>query len=110
MHSPLRRAIALAGLAAALGLALVLPGAGAASGTHVTIRNFSFTPKTLSIHRGQSVTWVWSSGSTAHNVTGSHLHSRTQSHGSYTVRFTRAGTYSYHCTIHPFMTGKVVVH
>lgn len=110
MQIKLRRVAVVAALSAGVALGTALPGAGAASGSRVSIRNFSFTPKTLTIHRGQSVTWVWRSGSTSHNVTGSHLHSRTQSRGSYTVRFTRAGTYSYHCTIHPFMTGKVVVH
>jgi plastocyanin len=78
----------------------------------VVLKNIRFNPSALSINRGDSVTWVWRDGSTEHNVTGHGFRSRTQTRGSFTVRFTRAGTYSYRCTIHVAegMTGKVVVH
>jgi plastocyanin len=105
----------LAALAVAAALALIpsgaFGGAGAASGHAVTLKEIGFHPATLSIRRGESVTWLWRDGGLEHNVTFHGFHSRTQGHGSYTVRFTRRGTYSYECTIHVAlgMKGKIIV-
>ncbi len=110
MHRTAARAMAAVALGAAMAAIALLAGSATAASSHgVAIRNFSYSPSTTTVHRGDSVTWVWHGGSTSHNVTGAHFHSRTQTHGSFTVRFTHAGTFSYHCTIHPFMTGKVIV-
>jgi plastocyanin len=87
--------------------------AGSTAGSHtVVLQNLRFHPSTLTIKRGESVTWVWRDGDTPHNVTGPGFHSRTQSHGSFTVRFTHAGTFNYRCTIHAAegMLGKIIVH
>lgn len=83
-----------------------------AASTHtVTLKNVRFHPGNLSINRGDSVTWLWRDGE-EHNVTGHGFHSRTQTHGSYTVRFTHSGTFAYRCTIHESegMRGKIIVH
>jgi plastocyanin len=103
-------------LCAALAAAALLPGAafgGAhAASTHtVTLHGFRFHPATLAIHRGDKVKWVWRD-QVEHNVTFHGFHSRTQVQGTYTVRFTRSGTFNYHCTIHVAegMRGKIVVH
>jgi plastocyanin len=85
-------------------------GAHASSSHTIVIKNLAFNPKSLSIHRGDSVTWSWRDGSTPHNVTGGFGHSKTQTRGSFTVRFNKAGTFNYSCTIHPFMKAKIVVH
>ncbi len=95
--------------------ALAFGGAGGAraASTHtVTLKNLEFHPANLSIHRGDSVKWVWRDGGEEHNVTGHGFHSRTQGSGSFTVRFTRKGTFKYDCTIHVAegMRGKIVVH
>jgi plastocyanin len=103
-------------VSAVIGAAVLTPtlafgGAHAASGPTVSTKGIRFTPSTVTIRRGQTVTWRFNDGSTPHNVTATHFRSSsTKSSGSYTVRFTRAGTYSYVCTIHPGMRGKVVVH
>jgi plastocyanin len=106
------------GLLATLALtgATVIPtaafgGAHSASGHSVTLKNLRFHPGALTIHRGDSVTWLWRDGATEHNVTSRGFHSRTQARGSYTVRFTRRGTFAYECTIHVAkgMRGKIVV-
>jgi plastocyanin len=78
----------------------------------VTLKNIRFHPSTLSIHRGDSVTWLWRDSGTEHNVTGHSFRSRTQTRGSFTVRFAHAGSFSYHCTIHGHegMKGKIIVH
>lgn len=85
---------------------------GHAAGSHsVTLQSLRFHPGTLSIKRGDSVTWLWRDGSIAHNVTGSTFKSHTMSKGSFTFRFTRKGTFSYRCTIHVAlgMRGTIVV-
>jgi plastocyanin len=88
-------------------------GGAKAAGTHtVTLEDIAFHPGTLSIKRGDSVTWEWRDGETEHNVTFQGFHSKTQAHGSYTVKFTHSGTFNYRCTIHVSegMKGKIVVH
>lgn len=85
-------------------------GARTASTHTVTLHEFAFHPGTLSIRRGDTVKWLWHD-ETEHNVTFHGFHSRTQVHGSFTVRFTHAGTFKYRCTIHAAegMLGKIVV-
>lgn len=107
--------MALVAFAATLAAAIpaTASGGGRSASTHtVTLKNIAFHPANLSIKRGDSVTWQWRDGSTQHNVTGSGFKSRTMSKGSFTVRFARRGTFSYHCTIHVSlgMKGKIVVH
>jgi plastocyanin len=90
----------------------VAMGGASAAGNHtVVLKNLAFNPSTLRIHRGDSVTWKWEDGSTPHNVTSSRFKgASTRTHGSFTVRFTHAGTFSYRCTIHSFMKAKIIVH
>jgi plastocyanin len=100
-------------LASALGVAIPTGALGSASASSihtVKLHEFRFHPAKLSIHRGDKVKWVWQD-QVEHNVTFHGFHSRTQVKGSYTVRFTKAGTYSYRCTIHAEegMRGKIVV-
>ncbi len=92
--------------------AVALGGARASSSHTVVLQNLRFHPSTLTINHGESVTWEWRDGGTEHNVTSNGFHSRTQGHGSYTVRFTHRGTFNYRCTIHESegMRGKIVVH
>jgi plastocyanin len=87
------------------------PGAaGRDSGSHtVVLKGLRFHPSAVTVEPGESVTWVWEDGGVEHNVTAHGFHSRTQAHGSFTVRFTHAGTFSYRCTIHEGMVGRVVV-
>jgi len=100
----------------AIALAAAIPagafgGAGSAAGHTVILKSLRFHPGDLTINRGDSVTWVWRDGGTEHNVTFRGFHSRTMAGGSYTVRFTRVGTFSYRCTIHEAlgMRGKIIV-
>ncbi len=108
----IRSAILLAIAALAIIPVSAWGGAHAARSHTVTLKNIAFHPGNLSINRGDSVTWLWRDGEVEHNVTGHGFHSRTQSSGSFTVRFTHSGTFNYHCTIHVSegMKGKIVVH
>ncbi len=114
--------VTAAAAAAAVLPAVALAGGGGAAtprsaaraaGTHVVVlKDIRFHPATLSIRTGESVTWEWRDGGIRHNVTAAAFHSRTQSSGSFTVRFTHGGTFNYRCTIHAAegMRGKVTVH
>jgi hypothetical protein len=77
----------------------------------VTIKNFSFQPSPLTISVGTTVTWtnqdsvahtstsdngVWDSGSIAPGA-------------SYSFTFNQAGSFAYHCAIHPNMHGMIIV-
>jgi plastocyanin len=92
--------------------ALAAPAA-ASGGARVTIKNIDFHPATVRISRGQSVTWAFADSGVSHNVTSRgrlRFRSSTSKHsGTYTVRFTKPGTYAYVCTIHANMRGRVVV-
>jgi plastocyanin len=109
-----RKLIGLAGAVALAGAALVpaaaLGGAHGAAGHTVLLKDFRFHPGSLTIHQGDSVTWVWGDGE-EHNVTGAGFHSRTMAHGTFTVRFNRRGSFNYRCTLHERegMRGKIVV-
>src|SRR3954470_10357840 len=82
------------------------------SGNTVTVANNVFTPATLSVAVGSTVTWQWSSAGVVHNVTfDDAVTSGDRSTGSFPRTFSAAGTYPYHCTIHGSlgMTGTVTV-
>ena len=88
------------------------PAAG--SGTAITIKNFAFDPPALTVKAGTVVTWTNQDGA-AHTIvsdTGSpepFTSSPFSTGQSYSFTFTRPGTYPYHCSIHPSMTGTVTV-
>jgi len=84
-----------------------------ASGKYqVKIDNFSFTPTTLTVPAGTTVTWT-NQDDVPHNVVsteGKTLKSPVMdTDQKFSFTFTKAGTYSYFCAIHPKMTGKVIV-
>jgi len=76
--------------------------------------SLAFAPSTLTINAGDVVTFAF--GSVAHNVAFDSPNAATptdiggfNTNTSIQRTFSTAGTYNYHCTIHPFMTGSVVV-
>jgi plastocyanin len=86
-------------------------GGAPAPGNAVTISVSAFRPDAITVSAGTTITWTnedpvahtvtaddgsWDSGSLARGATFSHT-------------FEAAGTYAYHCTIHPGMKGTVVV-
>ena len=95
-------------------LAAALAGPLAPPARTVELRDISFSPSVLRIRTGQRVTWRWDDGPyVPHDVRSSgtprFAGSPAKKAGTHTVRFTRAGTYRYVCTIHAGMTGRVVV-
>ena len=77
----------------------------------MTISDFQFTPATITIHVGDTVTWT-NHGPSAHTATANNGSFNTgvlQKGHSASHTFTTAGTFAYICQIHPFMHGTVVV-
>jgi plastocyanin len=82
----------------------------AAAGT-VAIRGFAFDPGRISVKSGTKVTWK-NEDPAAHTVTakdGSFDSKPLPSGKAFVVTFGSAGSFSYHCAIHPTMTGTVNV-
>ena len=75
----------------------------------VTISGFAFSPASLNINRGDTVTWI-NQDSAPHDIVGDTFLSPTLLKGqSYSLTFNQAGTVQYHCGIHPSMRGEVIV-
>ncbi len=94
---------------------LVLWGASVKAGENpkaeVRIDNFSFTPETLTVKAGTTVTWV-NKDDVPHTVvsTRKEFSSRVMdTDDKYTHAFTAPGTYEYYCSVHPHMKGKLIV-
>ena len=86
------------------------PGAVAAP-AEVKIDNFSFTPASITVPVGTEVTWT-NRDDIPHNVVSEDhsIKSKTlDTDEKFTFTFTKPGTYSYFCSIHPKMKGTVVV-
>jgi plastocyanin len=96
---------------AAVASAADQPAAHAAAAGSVTIRDFSFGPKAITVHVGDTVTWA-NAGPTDHTATaddGSFDTGDLKAGQSGSHTFASAGTFAYHCTLHPFMRGTVQV-
>jgi plastocyanin len=79
------------------------------AGSDVAIRNFAYAPRTIDVKTGATVRWR-NADAAPHTVTGSSFGSDVLNrNGTYSRRFTRAGTYRYICALHPAMKGTVVV-
>jgi plastocyanin len=87
------------------------PKDSAATSVLVLLDQMAFTPDVITIKAGTEVKWKNNEAS-VHTVTaddGSFSSGPLEQGGEFTRRFTKEGTYSYTCEMHPFMTGKVVV-
>lgn len=72
---------------------------------------FTFKPKTLTITVGTVVIWknLTTVTHTVTSDTGKFDSGFISSGGTFRFKFTKAGTYGYHCSIHPFMTATIIV-
>jgi plastocyanin len=108
-----RRLMLLTIVAAALAAAAPAVTAAAGAAKTVTLKDIAFSPRSLTISRGSTVTFAFRDDGTTHNVTstaGRRLQTiGNRSSGSVRRTFRRAGTYRYACTLHPGMTGRITV-
>jgi plastocyanin len=82
-----------------------------AGGTQVIVDNFSFTPGTTAVPVGATVTWT-NHDDVPHNVVSTEKKFASpvlDTDEKFSYKFEVAGTFKYYCSIHPRMTGQVVV-
>lgn len=80
--------------------------------TVVDIRDFAFSPKTLTIPAGTRVVWTNRDDEPHVVVSAGHQFATSKAldtDDSYGVTFDHPGTYAYYCAIHPMMVGTVIV-
>ena len=123
--SPLRRLLNTGNLAIILFVALAIlstirgkeaettkAGLAKSNKSEVVIDNFSFSPQTFTLPAGATVTWT-NRDNMAHTVTSAdNRFSKSpvlKPGQSFSNTFPATGTYSYFCSIHPRMTGKIIV-
>jgi plastocyanin len=85
--------------------------AAAADGTQVVVDNFSFAPATTAVPVGTTVTWT-NHDDIPHNIVSPEQKFKSSvldTDETFSHTFDAAGTYKYYCSIHPRMTGQVVV-
>jgi amicyanin len=116
---PLRNTLRSAAIAAAFGAmtaavlaAAVLPGwAQSPAGAAVAIDNFTFNPQKLTVKAGTTVTWT-NNDDIPHAIAavGKAFKSKAlDTDNSFSFTFTTPGSYDYFCSLHPHMTGTIVV-
>ena len=87
------------------------PSAAAAGSASVTIQGFAFNPATTTVAVGTKVTWT-NMDTAGHTVTlddGSDTSDTIATGATFDHTFSAAGTFTYHCKIHPSMKGTVTV-
>jgi plastocyanin len=87
------------------------PLAAATTLARVRIVDFAFRPKAITVSKGTRVRWTNRGGTTHTSTSNTGLWNsgNIAPGGTFSRLFRRAGTFRYHCAIHPSMTGRVVV-
>ncbi len=86
-------------------------GKGGPGTNEVWIQNMAFNPNTITVTAGTTITWT-NKDAITHTVTsdsGVFDSGNINSGGTYSYTFSTAGTFTYHCKIHTYMTGSVIV-
>jgi plastocyanin len=113
-----RPRLVLAALAGLLALVLsacgtsgatTTPAADTTGGPTVAVQDLAYTPATLTVPAGTTVTWAFRDGAVAHDAKGPGFQSEVMAEGAFRHRFTQPGSYDYRCTLHPTMTGTIEV-
>src|ERR1700687_2419639 len=111
----MRSAIAAAVFGAIAGSGLaggVLVARAQTSSSAVAIHNFTFTPQTLTVKAGTTVTWT-NKDDIPHGIASANngfaRSKALDTDDSYSFTFATPGTYAYFCYVHPHMTGTIVV-
>lgn len=85
--------------------------ADAGAGNAVTIQQYKFVPKDMTVSVGTAVKWT-NQDQTPHNVIDTRKGFRSSAldtGDAFTHIFTKPGVYKYYCGLHPFMTGTITV-
>jgi plastocyanin len=118
MRSYIRRAGLCVGLLAVLAAMATIhvsqfarAGEEKSATANITIDNFSFTPRGITVAKGTTVTWV-NHDDVPHTVVSPDKKFKSKAldtDDQFSFTFTDSGTYAYFCSVHPMMTGKVIV-
>ena len=77
----------------------------------VTVANYAFSPASITVKVGTKVTWT-NQDAVKHTVTGDNGGPSSDLFGrgeTYSYTFDKVGTFTYHCSPHPYMKGSVTV-
>ena len=99
------------GVAALVTTASRAPSADIARSASIQIDNFHYTPAMLFVASGTTVTWK-NDDDSPHSVRekeGKFKSAALDTDDTFSQSFTTPGEYEYFCSIHPYMTGKIVV-
>jgi amicyanin len=118
MKRRMMRIRVLAGLLAAVMCGAAMPGGSTAraaqeqsAAASVSIDNFVFTPKEITVAKGTTVTWI-NRDDVPHTVVSPAKKFKSKAldtDDKFSFTFSDPGTYDYFCSIHPMMVGKVIV-
>ena len=105
------RNLALGAIAPLVAIAIAAASPARAATIEVKIDNFTFNPKQVTVKAGDTVTWV-NHDDIPHTVTSKTLVFRSNaldSDDKFSFTFTAPGSFDYFCSLHPMMTGTIVV-
>ena len=112
MSRPIIAATVLGAAVGALMAASVLFAQADGPMSTLSIHNFTFTPQTLTVKAGTTVTWI-NKDDIPHGIASSNnafkKSGALDTDDSYSFTFTTPGTYQYFCYLHPNMVGSIVV-
>ena len=90
---------------------VAVPASGQADTQEIVVDNFAFTPATISVPAGSTITWT-NRDDIPHTIVSTERKFKSQALDTdqrYSHRFDTPGTYKYFCSIHPKMTAQIVV-
>jgi plastocyanin len=108
---PTRLLIAALSLVILGGMGGSIAAAETAESTKVVVKDFMFTPVSLTVKAGSTVTWV-NMDDEPHTVVSNTQLFRSgalDTKETFSFKFTEPGTYHFACSIHPRMVGTIVV-
>ena len=87
-------------------------GSSGAGQNKIEIKDFAFNPQTISVKSGEKITWI-NRDEEPHTVTSADKQFKKSppldTDQEFTITAGAAGTYTYYCSVHPKMTGTIVV-
>jgi amicyanin len=104
-------AMALGAAMAPLVAAIILPAGAQNAPAAIGIDNFTFNPQQLTVKTGTTVTWT-NKDDIPHAIAAVNREFKSKAldtGDAYSFTFTTPGTYAYFCSLHPHMTGTIVV-
>jgi plastocyanin len=118
MNSYISKAVLCMGLLGAVASGAVIHGVSTVraaeekkAAVNIAIDNFSFTPREITVASGTTITWV-NRDDVPHTVVSTDKRFKSNAmdtDNQFSFTFTDAGAYTYFCSVHPIMVGKIVV-